>query len=81
MVALVLWVWVELRVPEPLIDIGMMRERAVFWTNVPAVLAGVAMFGTFLLVPSFVQTGVGLPPDVAALVGYGCGASVIEAGL
>lgn len=79
--ALVLWVWVELRVPDPLIDIGMMRERAVFWTNVAAVLAGFAMFGTFLLVPAFVQTGTGLPPDVAALVGYGFSASVIVAGL
>jgi EmrB/QacA subfamily drug resistance transporter len=79
--ALVLWVWVELRVAEPLIDIGMMRERAVFWTNIAAVLAGFAMFGTFLLVPSFVQTGTGLPPDVASLVGYGFSASVIVAGL
>jgi EmrB/QacA subfamily drug resistance transporter len=79
--ALVLWVWVELRVPEPLIDIGMMRERAVFWTNVAAVLAGFAMFGTFLLVPTFVQTGTGLTPEVAALVDYGFSASVIEAGL
>jgi EmrB/QacA subfamily drug resistance transporter len=79
--ALVLWVWVELRVPEPLIDIGMMRERAVFWTNAAAVLAGFAMFGTFLLVPTFVQTGTGLPQDVAALVPYGFSASVIVAGL
>jgi EmrB/QacA subfamily drug resistance transporter len=79
--ALVLWVWVELRVPEPLIDIGMMRERAVFWTNIAAVLAGFAMFGTFLLVPTFVQTGTGLPADVAALVDYGFSASVIVAGL
>ena len=81
LLALVVWVWVELRVREPLIDIGMMRERAVFWTNIAAVLAGFAMFGTFLLVPAFVQTGTGLPDDVAALVGYGFSASVIVAGL
>jgi EmrB/QacA subfamily drug resistance transporter len=79
--ALVAWVWVELRVPEPLIDIGMMRERAVFWTNMAAVLAGFAMFGTFLLVPAFVQAGTGLPAGVAELVDYGFGASVIVAGL
>ena len=80
-VALIVWVWVELRVPEPMIDIGMMRERAVFWTNIAAVLAGFAMFGTFLLVPAFVQTGTGLGGDVAGLVGYGFSASVIVAGL
>ena len=81
LVALVVWVWVELRVPEPLIDIGLMRERAVFWTNVTAVLAGFAMFGTFLLVPAFVQTGTGLSPAVGSLVDYGFSASVIVAGL
>ena len=79
--ALLAWVWVELHVPEPMIDIAMMRERAVFWTNVTAVIAGFAMFGTFLLVPSFVEMGSGLSADVAARVGYGFGASVIVAGL
>jgi MFS family permease len=39
------------------------------------------MFGTFLLVPTFVQIGAGLPDGVAAQLDYGFGASVIEAGL
>jgi MFS family permease len=79
--ALVLWVAVELRVPEPMVQIGMMRDRSVFWTNAVAVIAGFAMFGTFLLVPTFVQMGAGLPDGVAAQLDYGFGASVIEAGL
>ncbi len=58
---LVAWVLVELRVPEPMVEIGMMRDRAVFWTNTVAFIAGFAMFGTFLLVPTFVQMGAGLP--------------------
>lgn len=81
LVVLGLWVLVELRVPEPMVEIGMMRDRAVFWTNVVAFIAGAAMFGTFLLVPTFVQTGVGLPDAIAARVDYGFSASVIVAGL
>ncbi len=78
---LCLWVVVELRVPEPMIQIAMMRERAVLWTNVVAFIAGFAMFGTFLLVPAFVQMGSGLPPEVAELVPYGFAASAVVAGL
>lgn len=78
---LCLWVVVELRVPEPMIEIGLMRERAVLWTNIVAFIAGFAMFGTFLLVPTFVQMGAGLPPELAAMVPYGFSASVIVAGL
>ena len=67
--------------PEPMVQIGMMRDRAVFWTNIVALIAGFAMFGTFLLVPTFVQMGAGLPAGLAAQVSYGFGASVIVAGL
>lgn len=80
-VVLCLWVVVELRVPQPMIEIGMMRDRAVLWTNIVAFIAGFAMFGTFLLVPSFVQMGANLPPDLAAMIPYGFAASVIVAGL
>ncbi|MFN8122286.1 MAG: MFS transporter [Thermoleophilia bacterium] len=75
------WIAIELRVPEPMVDIGMMRAPAVLWTNVGAFLAGFAMFGTFLLVPNFVQMPNGLPAEAAALVDYGFAASVIVAGL
>lgn len=76
-----LWVVVELRVPDPMVDIAMMRDRSVFWTNIVALLSGFAMFGTFLLVPTLVQLPLGLPDAVAAQVDYGFGASVIVAGL
>lgn len=77
----VLFVVVELRVAQPMVDIGLMRSPAVLWTNVAAFLAGFAMFGVFLLVPTFVQMPSGLPEALAAQVGYGFGASVIVAGL
>jgi len=71
---LVAWVPFEMRRPEPLVDIGVLRRRAVLFTNITALLVGFAMFASFLLVPMFAQT-----PGRAA--GYGFGMSVTGAGL
>jgi EmrB/QacA subfamily drug resistance transporter len=68
-----LWAWWELRVADPLVNLALMRERPVWTTNVAACAIGFAMFGSFVLVPQFVQT-----PSSA---GYGFGASVTESGL
>lgn len=67
------WVRFELRQPEPLVDIAMMRRRAVATTNATAFLVGFGMFGSYILIPQFVQ----VPPEA----GFGFGASVTEAGL
>ena len=69
----VVWGWWELRVVDPLVDLSLMRERPVWTTNVAACAIGFAMFGSFVLVPQFVQT--------PARAGYGFGASVTESGL
>ncbi|HEX5897951.1 MAG TPA: MFS transporter, partial [Solirubrobacteraceae bacterium] len=69
----VVWARWELRVVDPLVDLGLMRERPVWTTNVAACAIGFAMFGSFVLVPQFVQT--------PAVAGYGFGASVTESGL
>ena len=39
------------------------------------------MFGSFVLVPRFVEAPGGLPDDVAAQVGYGFGATATPTGL
>ncbi|MDI6102675.1 MFS transporter [Actinoplanes sp. NEAU-A12] len=70
---LVVFVLVELRVKEPLIDMRLMRIRGVWATDLVALILGFAMFGTFLLVPTLLQ----LP----AATGYGFGKTVTEAGL
>jgi len=70
---LFLWWVVERRTAEPLVDMRMMAQRAVLFTNVTALIAGFAMFGTFALVPAFVET-----PES---VGYGFGATATVAGL
>src|SRR3954470_4674788 len=49
------WVWVESRVREPLIDLRVLRDRAVASTNLTGLLVGFAMFSSFLLIPQFAQ--------------------------
>lgn len=72
-VLLVAFVAAERRIRQPLIDIELLRRRAVLTSNVAALIIGFGMYGAFTLVPLFVQT----PPEV----GYGFGASVTEAGV
>ncbi|HYH62297.1 MAG TPA: MFS transporter [Solirubrobacterales bacterium] len=73
LIASVTWVRYERGQPQPLVDISMMRERAVFTTNATALLVGFGMFGSFILIPMLVQ----LPSES----GVGFGATVTEAGL
>jgi EmrB/QacA subfamily drug resistance transporter len=67
------WARWELRVDDPLVDLALMRTRAVWTANVTTFAIGFAMFGSFILIPQLVQT-----PPVA---GYGFGASVTASGL
>lgn len=75
------WVVVELRVPEPMVDMRMLVRRPVLVTNFAALIAGFAMFGSFVLIPNFVQAPWDLPASMARLVDYGFGASATETGL
>jgi EmrB/QacA subfamily drug resistance transporter len=72
-VLLGVWVAVETRVDEPLIDLGVLRGRAVASTNLTGLLVGFAMFSSFLLIPQFAQA--------PTSTGYGFGESVSQAGL
>lgn len=67
------WIKVEDRSPVPLVDMRMMRRRAVWTTNLATMLIGFGMFASFLLVPQFVE--------IPTSTGYGFGASVTQAGL
>ena len=64
---------VEGRTVDPLIDLAVLRRPAVATTNLTAFMIGLAMFASFLLIPQFAQA-----PE---LTGYGFGASVTIAGL
>jgi EmrB/QacA subfamily drug resistance transporter len=73
-VGLPLWILVELRASEPLIDMRMMRIPAVWTTNLVAVLFGVAMYTTMTFLPQLVQTP-------RAIAGYGLSASITQSGV
>ena len=72
-VLIVVWVIYEQRAPEPLVDIDLLRLRGVWTTNLVAFLTGYGMFGSFILIPQFVQM-----PEAS---GYGFGVGVTGAGL
>jgi EmrB/QacA subfamily drug resistance transporter len=69
----VAWVRLEHRVPEPLVDMRVMRLRAVWTTNVVGAALGFGMLTSILLLPQFVQ--------VPASSGFGFGATATQAGL
>lgn len=75
------WGIVELRVPEPMVDMRMLAHRPVLLTNLIALVSGFAMLGSFVLIPNFVQAPGDLPADVARLVDYGFGVSATTTGL
>jgi MFS family permease len=78
---LVVWGIVELRVEEPMVDMRMLARREILFTNITALIAGFAMFGTFVLVPNFVETPHGLSTSLQRVVHYGFHASATKAGL
>lgn len=67
------WVVVESRSAQPLIDMKMMRLRGVWTTNLTAFLLGAGMYSSFVVFPQFAQ----LPKST----GFGFGASVVVSGL
>ena len=72
-VALVVFVFIELRLREPLVDVRLMARRGVWTTDLAALAFGFAMFGLFILVPLLLE----LPK----ITGYGFGKSISAAGL
>ncbi|TWE10376.1 MFS transporter [Rudaeicoccus suwonensis] len=69
----VIWVIAELQSKNPVINMSLTRQRAVWTTNVFALMAGAGMYGAFAAYPVFAQ----LP----ASTGFSYGASLMEIGL
>jgi MFS family permease len=63
----------ESRHEQPLVDLRMLRRRAVAATDVFAWLVGFAMFSSFVIMPQLAQTPIS--------TGYGMGLSALDAGL
>ena len=69
----VAWVAVETRSTQPLIDMKLMRVRAVWTANLTAFLLGAGMYASFIVFPQFAQ----LPKST----GFGFGASAVGSAL
>jgi EmrB/QacA subfamily drug resistance transporter len=67
-----IWLAVETRSANPLIDMRIMRLRPVWATNLVALLFGASMFAVWAFLPQLVQ--------VPTAAGYGFGATVSGAG-
>jgi EmrB/QacA subfamily drug resistance transporter len=80
-IAFTVWVRVEQRVPEPLVDLTTFARREMAATNLTTLIMGFAMFSTFILLPNFVQNPSGLAPEIADQLDYGFGASPVQVGL
>ena len=73
LLAIGLWVAIEVRSDHPLVDMTMMRIRGVWTTNLAAFLIGAGMYAAFIVFPEFAQ----LPKST----GFGFGASVVASSL
>jgi MFS family permease len=72
-VGIAAWIWHELRIDEPLIDLRLLRHRTVLTANLTALLAGIGMYMLMSMIIRYVQT----PTSIS----YGIGASVVVGGL
>jgi predicted MFS family arabinose efflux permease len=72
-VLLVVWVRVECRLADPLVDMRLMRRPALLRVNAASFAIGFAMQATFTFVPRFVQ--------IDPATGYGLGVRPSRAGL
>ncbi|WP_285776968.1 MDR family MFS transporter [Microtetraspora sp. NBRC 13810] len=61
-------VWVESRAAEPIIPLGIFRNRTVTLATVASVLVGVAMFGGTVFLSQYFQIALGYSPTVAGLM-------------
>ncbi|MEU3186163.1 MDR family MFS transporter [Streptomyces sp. NPDC006923] len=67
-VLLVAAVFVESRVPEPIIPLTIFRNRTVSLTTIASLLVGVAMFGGTVFLSQYFQIALGKSPTVAGLM-------------
>jgi len=67
------WAWHQLRTPAPLVEVRLLRHRAVLAGDVCAIVLGIAMYMQLSEVTEFVQS--------SRSAGFGFSASVVVAGL
>src|ERR1700727_3331011 len=67
-VCLVLAVWWELRVPDPVVELGLLRERNFAFASIFYFLFGFVLFGSTTMIPEILQSLYGYTATDPALV-------------
>ena len=67
-VTLTAFIFIERRVPEPVLNFQLFKNRTYAVMSAVAMLMSVGMFGTIIFVPWFIQGVVGVDPNVAGSV-------------
>ena len=57
--ALGLFIWIETRVPEPILPLGLFRNRVFAISSVALLLSGATLYGSIVFVPLFLQGVIG----------------------
>lgn len=66
--ALVAFVWVELRAPEPIVPLRLFHDRTTTLAIVASIAIGVAMFGSSVFLGQYLQISRGYSPTAAGLL-------------
>jgi DHA2 family multidrug resistance protein len=66
--ALIVAVWRELTHPDPVVDLGLLRERTFVVANLMMFMVGFSLFGSTVMLPLFLQTLLGYTATDAGLV-------------
>jgi MFS family permease len=62
------FVWQELRAPEPLVPLWLFRRRVIGVSTLAGILLGIALYGQSAFVPPFIQAVMGTTPTVSGFV-------------
>ena len=76
LICLALAIWWELRAPDPVVELGLLRERNFAIANIFYFLFGFVLFGSTTMIPEILQSLYGYTATDAGLV-LGPGAAVI----
>lgn len=76
-----LWIFRELRVESPLIDLRILGMPAVALTNLATLALGYLLFGTFFLLPHLIEAPAHVPDHVVERLHYGFGVGAAASGL
>jgi EmrB/QacA subfamily drug resistance transporter len=66
-IALVAFIWVEIRAPEPILSMSLFKNRTFSMTSAIGFVVGFAMFGAITFLPTYLQIVHGDSPTISGL--------------